>query len=100
MTDISGETRHHPSDVMDGGRWLIRHGRWWLPLTDADVERGALGVIESPEYRNEIALEAHRKAILAGDDVDSALVYEHVGRLAQHDFERTVVSGGYATPNE
>lgn len=45
---------------MEAGRFLIRLGRHWLPLTDEDVERGARAVVNDPIYRTEIRNDALR----------------------------------------
>jgi hypothetical protein len=51
---------------MDAARFLVRHGRSWLDLTDEDVERGARAIDTDPTYRNEIARDALAHAAEVG----------------------------------
>ena len=59
-TDHSGEIVAPTERDLQEARDLVRRGRHWLALTPEDVERGARAVLASPEYRNELALEAER----------------------------------------
>lgn len=70
---------------MEFGRLLIRNGRAWLPLTEADIERGARAVVSDPHYRCEIARSADRHAREVGDAVLLAAVHEAEDRLDEKD---------------
>ena len=71
------------------GRLLIRNGRAWLPLTDADVERGMRAVIADPTYRAEIARSALAHASEIGDPVLHARIREAWAGLANPDQNMT-----------
>lgn len=70
---------------MEQARLLVRHGRWWLTLTDADIERGARAIVLDPHYRAEMARDAHRRADNLGDPVLVAAVDEAWDRLDERD---------------
>lgn len=72
-------------DDMDRGRLLIRNGRSWLKLTEADIERGAKAVVSDPHYRAEIARSAVRHAAEIGDLDLGAAVTEAWARLDEFD---------------
>lgn len=70
---------------MEHGRRLIRNGRAWLPLTDDDIERGAVAVIRDPYYRAEIGRCAVIHAHEIGDNVLAAAICESWDRLNERD---------------
>lgn len=78
MSDV---TRFH----MEYARLLVRNGRSWLPLTEADIERGARAIVSDPHYRAEIARSAWRRADDIGDEVLKAAVCEAWDRLDERD---------------
>ena len=65
-----------PFEMMEAARLLVRHGRYWLDLTDDDIERGARAVARSSEYRAELARTAIVHANDRGDAVDAAICAE------------------------
>lgn len=65
-----------PFHMMEAARRLVRHGRYWLDLTDEDIERGARAVALSPAYRAELARTAIVHANDRGDAVDAAICAE------------------------
>lgn len=67
---------HIPFEQMEQARLLVRHGRYWLDLTDEDVERGARAVALSPAYRAELARTGIVHANDRGDAVDAAICAE------------------------
>lgn len=77
-------------DLMEYGRHLIRRaaasGRWHhQPLSDRDIDRGAKAVVNDPYYRSDIGHVALVWASDHGDAVDTAIVQEALGRLAEND---------------
>ena len=65
-----------PFEMMEAARLLVRHGRYWLDLTDDDIERGARAVALSPAYRAELARTGIVHANDQRDAVDAAICAE------------------------
>lgn len=70
--------------AMEFGRLLIRNGRAWLPLTDADIERGARAVVNDPYYRSGVAEQALRHTF-DKDPVLHAAISQAWDRLNERD---------------
>lgn len=61
---------------MERGRLLIRHGRAWVSISPDDIDRGAMAVVRSPQYRDEIARAAIQHATEISDVVLAAACAE------------------------
>ena len=73
---MSEPTTCIPFALMEAARLLVRHGRYWLDLTDDDIERGARAVALSPAYRAELARTGIVHANDQRDAVDAAICAE------------------------
>lgn len=87
-----------PFEIMEHARCLVRRGRYWLDLGDEAIDRGALGVLRSSEYRSELVATALRHAAIEGDAVDDAIVVEADSRI--DEWLQTGLNGSSLTSDE